>query len=118
MVAEPVTVQGSSETKIFPLPKIHFELDTQLEVFGYDPIGLNENNVEAEGLIDSELVQGDYLACHTFGWAEFEIVAGSRELVVTVYGMDAYSEVDLLTDPNNVLTQIPRVVSEFVVHPN
>jgi len=93
-------------------------INTQLEVFGYDPIGLNENNVDAEGLINSELVQGDYLACHTFGWAEFEIVTGSRELIVTVYGVDAYSEIDMLTDPNDVLNKTPRVVSQFIVHSN
>ena len=93
-------------------------INTQLEVLNYDPIGLNENNVGAEGLINSELLQGDYLACHTFGWAEFEIVAGSRELVVKVYGVDAYGEIDLLVDPNDVLSQNPRVVSQFIVHPN
>ena len=93
-------------------------INNQLEVFDYDPIGLNESNMEAEGLIHSELIQGDYLACHTFGWAEFEIVAGSRELVVTVYGVDAYSEMDLLTDYDDVINQIPRVVSQFIVHPN
>ena len=93
-------------------------INTQLEVLNYDPIGLNENNVGAEGLINSELLQGDYLACHTFGWAEFEIVAGSQELVVKVYGVDAYGEIDLLVDPNDVLSQIPRVVSQFIVHPN
>jgi phosphodiesterase/alkaline phosphatase D-like protein len=93
-------------------------INTQLEVLGYDPIGLNENNAGAEGLINSELVQGDYLACHTFGWAEFEIVAGTQELLVTVYGVDAYSEIDLRADPNDVLNQTPRVVSQFIVHPN
>lgn len=93
-------------------------IDTQLEVLGYDPIGLNENNIDAEGLIHSELLQGDYLTCHTFGWAEFEIAVGTRELLVTVYGVDAYSETDLLADPNEVLNQTPRVVSQFIVYPN
>jgi len=93
-------------------------INTQLEVLGYDPIGLNENNVRAEGLIHSELIQGDYLACHTFGWAEFEIAPETQELLVTVYGVDAYSEIDLLADPDNILHQIPQVVSQFIVHPN
>jgi phosphodiesterase/alkaline phosphatase D-like protein len=92
-------------------------INTQLEVLGYDPIGLNENNVGAEGLIHSELLQGDYLACHTFGWAEFEIAVGTQELLVTVYGVDAYSEMDLLADPNEVLNQTPRIVSQFIVYP-
>lgn len=93
-------------------------INTQLEVLDYDPIGLNENNAGAEGLIDSELLQGDYLACHTFGWAEFEIAPETQELLVTVYGVDAYSETDLLADPNGVINRIPRVVSQFMVHPN
>lgn len=93
-------------------------INTQLEVLDYDPIGLNENNAGAEGLIDSELLQGDYLACHTFGWAEFEIAPETQELLVTVYGVDAYSETDLLADPNGVINRIPRVVSQFIVHPN
>jgi phosphodiesterase/alkaline phosphatase D-like protein len=93
-------------------------INTQLEVLDYDPIGLNENNAGAEGLIDSELLQGDYLACHTFGWAEFEIAPETQELLVTVYGVDAHSETDLLADPNGVINRIPRVVSQFMVHPN
>jgi len=93
-------------------------INTQLETLDYDPIGLNENNAGAEGLIDAELLQGDYLACHTYGWAEFEITPETQELLVTVYGVDAYSETDLLADPNDVISRDPRVVSQFMVHPN
>ena len=93
-------------------------INTQLDVLDYDPIGLNENNAGAEGMIDAELLQGDYLACHTFGWAEFEIAPETQELLVTVYGVDAHSETDLLVDPNGVINRIPRVVSQFMVHPN
>ena len=93
-------------------------INTQLDALDYDPIGLNENNAGTEGLIDSELFQGDYLACHTFGWAEFEIAPETQELLVTVYGVDAYSETDLLADPDSVINRDPRVVSQFVVRPN
>ncbi|MEE8576877.1 MAG: alkaline phosphatase D family protein [candidate division Zixibacteria bacterium] len=93
-------------------------VNTQLEVVGYDPIGLNDNDANAEGLIDAELLQGDYLACHTFGWAEFDIAPETQELLVTVYGVDAYNETDLLTDPNSVINQVPRIVGQFIVHPN
>ena len=93
-------------------------IDTQLEVLDYDPIGLNENHAGADGLIDAELLQGDYLACHTFGWAEFEIAPETQELLVTVYGVDAHSETDLLIDPNSVINRDPRVISQFMVHPN
>jgi phosphodiesterase/alkaline phosphatase D-like protein len=93
-------------------------INAQLEALEYDPIGLNENSANAEGLIDAELLQGDYLACHTFGWAEFEIAPGTQALLVTVYGVDAYSESDLGADPNGVIERIPRVVSQFRVHPD
>ena len=93
-------------------------VNTQLEDAGYDPIGLNDNDAAAEGLIDAELLEGDYLACHTFGWAEFDIAPETQELLVTVYGVDAYSEIDLQADPNSVINQIPRIVSQFIVHPN
>jgi phosphodiesterase/alkaline phosphatase D-like protein len=93
-------------------------INTQLEAFDYDPIGLNENNAGAEGLIDAELLEGDYLACHTYGWAEFEITPETQELLVTVYGVDAHSETDLLADPNDVINREPRVVSQFIVYPN
>jgi phosphodiesterase/alkaline phosphatase D-like protein len=93
-------------------------INTQLEVLDYDPIGLNENAPEAEGLIDAELLQGDYLACHTFGWAEFEIAPETQELLVTVFGVDAHSELDFLADPNDVINREPRVVSQFIVRPN
>jgi hypothetical protein len=93
-------------------------INTQLKVLDYDPIGLNENNAGAEGLIDAELLQGDYLACHTFGWAEFEIAAETQDLLVTVYGFEAYSEADLLADPDGVINRVPRVVSQFMVHPH
>lgn len=93
-------------------------INTQFEALDYDPIGLNENNAGADGLIDAELLQGDYLACHTYGWAEFDITPETQELLVTVYGLDAYSEADLLADPNDVINREPRVVSQFRVYPN
>ena len=93
-------------------------INTQFEVLDYDPIGLNENSTEAEGLIDAELLQGDYLACHTFGWAEFEIAPETQELLVTVYGVDAYSEIDLQADPDSMINRDPQVVSQFMVRPN
>ena len=42
----------------------------------------------------------------------------TQELLVTVYGVDAYNETDLLTDPNSVINQVPRIVSQFIVYPS
>ena len=47
--------------------------DTLLTPLGFDPIGLDNNLPQAEGLIDAELVQGDYYVGHTYGWTEFDI---------------------------------------------
>jgi len=92
-------------------------INTQLELLDYDPIGLNDNLSVADGLIDAELLQGDYLACHNFGWAEFDIDPVTQDLLITVYGTDAHSEADLLEDPNAVLNLTPYIVSQFMIRP-
>ncbi|VEP13134.1 conserved hypothetical protein [Hyella patelloides LEGE 07179] len=92
-------------------------LQEQSTVFGYDPVGLNNNLDIAEGAIDAELLQGDYVSTHTFGWTEFDINAETQQLKVTTYGVDAYSEEELLTNPDAIINLTPTVVSEFVVNP-
>lgn len=104
------------------LINIQFTLtNTQLGLLGMppvlDPIGLNDNLPAADGLIDAELLQGDYLAAHTFGWAEFEIDPDTQELLVTIWGIDAYSEDTLQADPGAIIGLEPRVVSQFRVQP-
>ncbi|MBE9045634.1 phytase [Pleurocapsales cyanobacterium LEGE 10410] len=42
--------------------------DNLLTPLGFDPIGLDDNLPQAEGLIDAELIRGDY-----YSWTEFEI---------------------------------------------
>ena|GEM_PF-6797664 len=49
------------------------------------------------------LLQGDYVSAHTFSWTEFDIDAETQKLTITTYGIDAYSEADLLADPQAVL---------------
>jgi hypothetical protein len=83
----------------------------------YDPIGLDKNLPVADGLIRAELLQGDYFAAHTFGWAEFNIDPATYDLLVTVWGVQAYSEDMLQADPSTIIGYEPRVVSQFLVHP-
>ncbi|XQQ08029.1 MAG: alkaline phosphatase D family protein [Leptolyngbya sp. IPPAS B-1204] len=45
----------------------------QTNLLGYDPIGLNNNLPQADGLIQANLLQGDYVSVHTYGWTEFDI---------------------------------------------
>lgn len=91
--------------------------DTLLTPLGFDPIGLDNNLPQAEGLIDAELVQGDYYVGHTYGWTEFDIDAETQQLQVTTFGVDAYTEEEILADPAAINTLEPKVVSEFVVDP-
>ena len=92
-------------------------LVAQTNLFGYDPVGLNSNLAAAEGLINATLLQGDYVSAHTFSWTELDIDAATQKLTVTTYGIDAYSEADVLANPAAVLALTPRIVSQFEVLP-
>ncbi|MDB9528963.1 phytase [Oscillatoria sp. CS-180] len=92
-------------------------LIAQTDVLGYDPVGLDNNLEMAEGLIKATLLQGDYVSAHTFSWTELDIDAETQVLTVTTFGIDAYSEADLLADPQAVLDLTPRIVSQFEVAP-
>ncbi len=92
-------------------------LQEQALSLGYDPVGLNDNLDIAEGAIDAELLQGDYVATHTFGWTEFDIDAETQQLRVTTYGVEPYSEEELLANPEAIINLSPTIVSEFVVNP-
>ncbi|MEL7036136.1 MAG: esterase-like activity of phytase family protein [Cyanobacteria bacterium J06592_8] len=90
---------------------------TLLEPFGFDPLGLDNNLPQAEGLIDAELLQGDYFVGHTYGWTQFDIDSETQELTVTTYGIEAYTEEELLANPEEIISQEPEIVSQFVVNP-
>ncbi|NEQ46765.1 MAG: phytase [Leptolyngbya sp. SIOISBB] len=92
-------------------------LVAQTDLLGYDPVGLDNNLAIADDLINATLLQGDYVAAHTFSWTEFDIDAETQKLTVTTYGIDAYSEADLLANPQAVLDLEPRIVSQFEVTP-
>ncbi|MDX2212814.1 MAG: phytase [Oculatellaceae cyanobacterium bins.114] len=92
-------------------------VNQQLSAFGYDPLGLNNNLAIANGRIDATLLQGDYVASHTYGWTEFDINPTTQKLIVTTYGIPAYSAADLAADPGAVLSRVPTIVSQFEVDP-
>jgi len=82
-----------------------------LTTLGYDPVGLDNSPIQAT------LLQGDYMAVHTYGWTEFEIAADTQSLTVTTYGSDAYTASQLTNDPSSVTSLTPQVVSQFRVTP-
>lgn len=86
-------------------------VDRELLAAGFDPLGL------AGAPVDAELLEGDYVALHTYGWTEFEIDAATQALTVTTYGVQPYVEDDLLARPDDVLVRTPQVVSQFRVMP-
>ena len=106
---------------------------TLLEPLGFDPLGLDNNLPQAEGLIDAELIQGDYFVGHTYGWTQFDIDPQTQQLTVTTYGIEAYTEdellalrlrsgltpsgVEALENTEDILSRTPEVVSQFVVNP-
>lgn len=91
--------------------------DTLLTPLGYDPIGLDNNLPQAEGLIDATLLQGDYYVGHSSSWAEFDIDPVTQKLTVTTWGIDGYTEAELLADPESIVNQTPRILSQFEVNP-
>jgi hypothetical protein len=88
-----------------------------LAPLGYDPLGLDNNLSQANGLIDAKLLQGDYFMGHSYSWSEFDINPISQKLTVTTYGIDSYTEAQLLANPDAIRNQIPRVLSQFEVNP-
>ncbi len=91
--------------------------DNLLTPLGYDPIGLDNNLPQAEGLIDATLLQGDYYVGHSSTWTEFEVDAVTQALTVTTWGIDGYTEEALLADPDSIINQEPVILSQFVVNP-
>jgi Ca2+-binding RTX toxin-like protein len=90
-------------------------VDNGLAPLGYDPVGLNNNLPQAEGLINAKLLQGDYIASHTYGWTEFNIDAETQKLTLTTYGVEAYTREELEANPNAVINRQPKIVSQFEV---
>ena len=86
-------------------------VNTQIATFGYDPLGLSGSPIAAT------LLQGDYIAVHTYGWSEFRINRQTQQLRVTTFGIPPYTRTELLADPQAVVSRVPQVVSQFVVQP-
>ena len=86
-------------------------VNEQVAPFGYDSLGLAGSPVVAE------LRQGGWAAVHVFGWTEFRIDPRTQKLSVDTWGIDAYTEADLSSDPAGVINRRPRVISSFTVDP-
>jgi len=92
-------------------------VNSQLNPFGYDPLGLNDNLAVADGKINAKLLQGDYLATQTYGWTQFDIDPATQKLTVTTYGIPYYTEAELKANPSEIASRTPTIVSQFEVQP-
>lgn len=114
------SLPGTNDADSLPNDKDDFIkqiVNDGLASLGYDPIGLNNNLAIANGLINARLLQGDYVALHTYGWTQFDIDADTQKLTVTTYGIPYYTEADLLANPSAITNLTPKVVSQFEVMP-
>ena len=91
--------------------------DTLLAPLGYDPLGLDNNLAQADGRIDAKLLQGDYYVGHSYSWSDFDIDSVTQKLTVTTWGIDGYTEAELLANPEAIATQTPFILSQFEVNP-
>ncbi len=83
--------------------------DVLLRLYGYPTTGLRGSPVRAR------LLEGQYVAVHSYGWSEFDIDARTQRLTVTTYGFEWYDESELLGDPEEIFARTPEVVSRFDV---
>jgi alkaline phosphatase D len=92
--------------------------DTLLTPLGFDPLGLDDNLPQADGLINATLLQGDYYVGHSYSWTEFDIDPEIQKLTITTWGIDGYTEAELLENPDAIVNQVPEILSQFEVLPS
>ncbi len=95
-------------------------INAQMARFGFNPIGLADaaaGEAASGAAIEAELVAGDYMAGHVYGWSEFAIDAATQTLTVTTYGVPMYVAAEMAATPAELLARTPEIVSEFVVRP-
>lgn len=95
-------------------------IDEQLVRFGYNALGFGDlppSDATGEPTIEVELLQGDYMAGHVYGWSEFEVDAESQVLTVTTYGIVAYTANEIVGKGEEIVARKPEIVSQFVVQP-
>jgi phosphodiesterase/alkaline phosphatase D-like protein len=84
-------------------------VNAQITALGYDPLGLQGSEIPAT------LLQGGYTATNSFGWTEFNVDPVTQQLMVTTWGVPAYTRDMLLANPAAIAALEPRILSQFVV---
>src|SRR5262249_24943848 len=84
-------------------------LNGAMTPFRYDPIGLSSDQ--------ATLLAGSYFVGHSYGWSDFNIDGTNGDLMVTTYGVPAYTSDQLASDPN-IPNLTPTIVSQFSMTPS
>jgi len=112
LTREAKAVYDSLETRSRRDEFVRDLLDDRLVALGYDPVGLQGSGIDVR-----EVIPAPYVAVHTFGWTEFVVDENTQQLLVTTYGVEPYSQIDVETVPAQVIGRQPEVVSQFLVNP-
>ncbi|WP_254563715.1 alkaline phosphatase [Oscillatoria sp. HE19RPO] len=86
-------------------------IDNRIVPLGYDPVGLEGSE------IDAQLLQGSYFNGHNYGWTEFAIAPDTQQLTVTTFGVDPYTQGDMEANPAEVANRTPTIRLQFTVNP-
>lgn len=86
-------------------------IDNRIVPLGYDPVGLEGSE------IDAQLLQGSYFAGHNYGWTEFEIEPETQRLLVTTWGVEPYTQAELEANPDAIVNRTPTIRMQFAVNP-
>jgi hypothetical protein len=73
--------------------------DALLGLYGYPATGLRRL------LNGARLLEGHYVAVHSYGWTEFDVDTETQRLTVTTYGVEWYDEAKLLADPQGIIAR-------------
>jgi phosphodiesterase/alkaline phosphatase D-like protein len=85
-------------------------INAQITPLGYPALGLG-------GIANVAVTQNSSdISMHTYGWTEFGISAATGALTVTTWGIEPYSQNQLLADPVGVVGRVPTVVSQFTAN--
>lgn len=82
----------------FPTPGSH-----------YSPVGLGDSD------LSFELLSGDWVMAHVFGWTEFEIDELTQDLLITTWGIPYTDVLAALANPTTLADLMPQIVGRLLV---
>lgn len=92
---------------------VRMVLDELLTPLGYSALGLEDSG------ISYELMSGDWVMAHLFGWTEFDIDALTQDLLITTWGLKFDEVLAAITrgDPAELAALTPQIFGQLLIHP-